>query len=178
MQNVKSIYADNVQVQMDKADINSTICWFCDKIDTEDDKTEIYLQKLLNTNIGLTGNKYEYLVLSRRIPCCRTCRRTHENARKWSSNLMTLGGIAGLVAGLILPFVIFLNLQITPGKNFNTIVICAIFGGIVSGVILGYLLGRKIAFAFAPDTKPETYAGQHPLIEPLMSEGWRIGKPE
>jgi len=176
MQNVEKFYADNAQTKTDKAGLNSTICWFCDKTIAEDESAEIYLHKFRGVSMGLTGNTYEYLVLSRRIPCCRICSRTHENTRQWSRRLMILGGIAGFIVGLILPFVIVLNLEVPPDKEFGTIVLLTILGGTVCGAILGYLLGHKIAFA--PGTKPETYARQHPLIEPLMGEGWKIGKPE
>ena len=143
MQNAGKIYANKVSAQMDEQNLNSDVCWFCDKPAGEKESSA-----------------------------------THENADKWSSNLMILGGIGGFIAGLVLPFVIFLNLQITPDKDFNGIVIFSMFGGAVSGVILGYLLGQKIAFAFAPGTKPQTHAKHHPLIRPLIEQGWRLGKPE
>jgi hypothetical protein len=178
MQNVGKIYADKVSAQMDGHTLNPDICWFCDKPVAEKESAEIYLNKHQNTHLGLTGNTYEFLVLSRSIPCCRICRRTHERADKWSGSLMIPGGIGGFIAGVALPFVIFLNLQITPDKDFNGIVFFSMVGGAVSGVILGYLLGQKIAFAFAPGTKPQTHAKQHPLIKPLIEQGWRLGKPE
>lgn len=178
MQNTETIYADKVSAQMHEQTLNPDICWFCDKPAAEKESAAIYLNKYQNARLGLTGNTYQYLVLSRHIPCCRVCRRTHEKARKWSGSLMIPGGIGGFIAGLVLPFVIFLNLQITPDKDFNGIVIFSMFGGAVSGVILGYLLGQKIAFASAPGTKPQTYAKQHPLVRPLIEQGWRLGKPE
>jgi hypothetical protein len=177
MQNVETIYADKEQTSTDEQIIDANACWFCDETAADNVWTaEIYLHKLLNTHLGLSGNKYEYLVLKRFIPCCRTCSRRHEKAQKRRRSLMNLGGIVGFIAGFVIPFVIALKLETVPNKDFNIVVVTAMFGGAVLGVILGYLLAHKIASSSS--TKPQAYAKQHPVIKPFIEQGWGIGKPE
>jgi hypothetical protein len=176
--NVEQIYADLVPAQIENQTLNLNVCWFCNTAKAEERwATEIFLNKLQNTHYHLTGSTYKFLVLNPKIPCCRVCHQTHKKAERWSRILMIPGGIVGFIAGIVLPFFIIFNLQISLGDDGNTILKIFILLGTILGVILGYLLGRKIAFFSSTETRPKTYAKRHPFIIPLLEQGWGFGKP-
>jgi hypothetical protein len=178
MQSVEQMYEERAREQNDEQSFDSNICWFCESPKAEKAwAAEIFLNKYQNTHFGLTGSTSKYLLLNYKISCCQICHRTHKKENNWCRGLMLLGGIIGFISGLILPFVIVSNLQIQPDKDFNGIVCLFIVCSIVLGAIFGYLLGQKIAFSTSPETKPRIYAKQHPLIIPLIQEGWIFGKP-
>jgi hypothetical protein len=166
------------QERVDEITLSTNICWFCDKPKaTKRCASEVYLHGNFRTEFGLTSHRHQWEELRRKIPCCLDCRMTHDKAKSWSSVFAWLGGISGLILGIVLPFFIYLKLDIKPTDNFNGVVLFSIFGGIVLGAILGYLSGRKLPFAFSRDTKPVKYATQHPVVASLIEQGWRFGKP-